>query len=52
MLNEASEITLISDKRWRDLGYIHNTINDIEVELKKEMNKRDHHKAKKSMIGT
>ena len=28
-------------------GYIHNTINDIEVELKKEMNKRDRHEAKK-----
>ena len=47
MLNEASEVALKSDKRWKDLGFIYNKMHEIEKELKKEMNARDRRETKK-----
>ena len=41
MINEASEVVLQSDKRWKDLGFIHRTKEEIKEELKKQMNSRD-----------
>ena len=47
MINEASEVALKRDDRWKNLGYIHKKVREIKEELKKEMNARDHHEAKK-----
>ena len=52
MINEASEVALKRDDRWKNLGYIHKKVREIKEELKKEMNARDHHEAKKYLIGT
>ena len=41
MINEASEVVLQSDKRWKDLGFIHRTKEEIKEEPKKQMNSRD-----------
>ena len=47
MINEASEVVLQSDKRWKDLGFIHRTKEEIKEELKKQMNSRDRRETKK-----
>ena len=43
MINEASEVTMKRDERWKYLGNTHKMINEIKKELKKEMNTRDRH---------
>ena len=49
MINEASEVVLQSDKRWKDLGFIHRTKEEIKEELKKQMNSRDRRETKKNL---